>query len=115
MVGEPRDGVISSRRARKEVMSNSWSDLMSVVSDASSQFADVTPLAMVTMEVQIDLVTSSFRSPFVIVGKIAFNTARDEVVAWRQGEILLVVMGKEYLSTIGFDSASREDDNAPLV
>lgn len=96
-------------------MSNSWSDFMLIVSGASSQFADVTPLAMVTMEVQIDLVTSSFRSDFVIVGKIAFKIARAEVVACRQGEILLVVMGNEYLSTIGFDNASKEDDNAPLA
>src|SRR3954463_1392290 len=92
ITGEPREGVMSSRRARKEEMSKSWSDFMSVVGGASSQFAVVIPFAMATMELHIDRRTSSLRSDLVIMGSIAFKIARDEVVACRQGEMLLVVV-----------------------
>ena len=43
-------------------MSNSWSAFMSIDLDASSQSAEVMPFAMVTMDVQIVLAKSSFRS-----------------------------------------------------
>lgn len=81
MRGAPRAGVISSRRVRKEVMSKSWSEVMLIVGGREVQSARVMPLAIVTMEVQIERVTSSLRSVFVTVGSIAFRIARDEVVA----------------------------------
>lgn len=113
--GAPRAGVMSSRRVRKEVMSKSWSELTLIVGGGEVQSARVMPLAIVTIEVQIERVTSSLRSTFVTVGSIALRIARDEVVALRQGEMLFVMVEKEYFSTIGFASALRDTDTAPLL
>ncbi len=44
-----------------------------------------------------------------------FRIARDDVVAWRQGEGFFVMVEKPYFSTIGFASAVRDAATAPLV
>lgn len=114
MLGEPREGVMSSRRARKEEMSKSWSVVM-VEEGASSQSAVVIPLAIVTIAVQIERVMSSLRFKVVMIGRIAFRIAREDVVACRQGGMVLVVMGNAYFSVIGLAKALSEDATAPLV
>ena len=82
---------------------------------ASSQSAAVIPLAMVTIELQIERVTSSLRFDVVMIGKTAFRIAREDVVACCQGEMVLVVMGNAYFSVIGLAKALSEDATAPLV
>ena len=49
------------------------------------------------------------------VGRIDSNMTREDVVACRQGEILLVEIGKAYFKTIGLASAVRATDKEPLV
>ena len=52
MDGEPKAGVMRVLRARKEVMSNSWSCWISIDVDTEEQSALLMPLAIVTIEVQ---------------------------------------------------------------
>ena len=113
--GEPRAGVISSRRVRKDAMSKFWSSLVLIASGISWHSAVVMPFAIVTIELQIDRVTLSSNSSLVMTGRIACMIAREEVVACRQGELLLVMIGKAYFSTMGFASAARVTDTALLV
>lgn len=115
MMVEPKDGVISSRRFRNDAISKSSSDLIFIVGKVSLVSAAVIPFAIVTIDIHIGRTISSARLGFVMIGKTAFSMVRQEDVAWRQGEMLLVVIENEYLSTIGFDSAPREEDSAPLV
>lgn len=79
------------------------------------QSALVMPLAIVTIDVQRERATSSLSGAFVRIGRMDCNIAREDDVAWRQGEVLLVVSGNEYLRTMGLASAVRADDKAPLV
>ena len=115
IVGEPRDGVMRSRRVRKEAISKSSSVLMSEVSIALLQSAMVIPLLIVTIADQIERVASSFKFSPVTTGRMALRMARLDVVACRQGVILLTVIGKEYLSTIGLPRATKHEDNDPVV
>ena len=88
---------------------------MLTVSGKSWQSAVVMPLAMVTIEAHIDRTTLSSSSSLVMTGRMAFKIARAEAVACRHGEVLFVVVGNEYLRTIGFERAEMEADTAPLV
>ena len=106
---------MSSRRVRKEFMSKSWSDPMFVVSETPEQSAVVMPLAMVTIALQMGRMTSTSKVAVVIIGRTAVKMARLEVVACCHGGVAFVVIGKEYLSTIGFPSAMREEDTALLI
>jgi len=104
-----------SRRERKDDMSNDWSDWMSMLGGADEQSATVMAFAIVTIEVHIERVTVSGRDAFVITGRTEVRISREEVVAWRQGEMLLVTIGKEYLRTIGRERAVRADVRAPVM
>lgn len=115
MDGEPRVGVMRSRSVRKDVMSKSWSARMSIFVGMEEQSAAVMPLPIATIEVQRVRATSSLRGALVRIGRIDFKMARDEVVAWRHGDILFVMIGNEYLRPIGLASAVRAEDKAPLV
>ena len=115
IVGAPRAGVISSRSLRKEVMSKDSSSFMFMVEGASEQSAWVMPLLIVTIEVHNDRITSSLKPSLVSTGSIESKIARAEVVACRHGEVLFVMIGNEYLRTIGLARALKEEDTAPLV
>ena len=115
IVGEPSAGVMSWRSLRKEVISKASSSLMLTVSGTSPQSAFVMPFPMMTIELHNDRIISSLKPNLVSIGSIDSKIARAEVVACLQGEVFLVVIGKEYLSTMGLASAVREDDSAPLV
>ena len=115
IVDEPRAGVMSSRSLRKAVMSKASSSLMLTVSGTSSQSAEVMPLPIVTIDVHKDRIASSLKPDLVSIGSIDSKIARADVVACLHGEILFVVTGNEYLRTIGFARAARDDDRAPLV
>jgi len=69
----------------------------------------------VTIDAHIGRVTSSLRLAVVSMGKIDLRMARADVVACRQGGLLLVTIGKEYFKTMGIASAARADDKALLV
>lgn len=100
---------------RKEVISKDWSEAMSMLGGREEQSATVIAFAMLTMAVQIERVTVSGRCAAVMTGMTDVRIAREEVVACRQGEIDLVIIGKEYLRSIGRERAVRAEVRAPVV
>lgn len=114
MMGEPRAGVMRVRRVRKEEMSKAWSEVMLIVGGALVQSAVVMALAIVTIDVHIERTISSLRAALVRTGKIAFKISSDDEVACRQGDTLLVMIGNEYLRTIGLARAVSAEVSAPL-
>ena len=115
IVGAPRAGVMSLRRARKEVMSKDSSSAMFIVEGALEQSACVMLLPIVTIDVHNERITSSLKPSLVSTGSIESKIARAEVVACRHGEVLFVMIGNEYLRTIGFARALSEEETALLV
>jgi hypothetical protein len=81
MLGEPRAGVMRVRRVRKESMSKSWSEFISIEVVASDGSALVIAFEMETMDIQIAFVVSSFKLFSVMIGNIDRRIARVEVVA----------------------------------
>lgn len=115
MVGKPRAGVMSSRSLRKAVMSKASSSLMLIVSGTSSQSAFVIPLPIVTIEDHKVRITSSLKPALVSTGSTESRIASADIVACRHGDVLFVMIENEYLSTIGFARAVRDEDKAPLM
>lgn len=94
-------------------MSKSWSARMGVDGGAVVQSAAVMPLQIVTMDVQIEWRVVSETGLWVMRGIVERRTASAVIVAWRHGAMLLVMMGKEYFATMGFDRAVSDDERAP--